>query len=760
METRRLSRTVSVTFRVTRFGSSFVGFARPISLPGSFFVYKWRKEGVDREWQTSGFVTPCSLSCNIKMSRSSVLLMVTCTIIGWSELSVSFPLQTTKVLQREVIRSKNGQQYHATSPNKLQDSITTETTRKEDEETSMDQSMTSDPPFWEIGPTMFRSKPTPLTTKLRKAMETKSHPEETKEELGRGIFITSDWRDAWNTYESPPEVPDLIDPKTGLASYEIVDIEGQVPTDLVGNLYRNQPGKFGVNGERVQHVLDGDALVYKISFPPTDQDENKDRKITFQSRFIETKEFKEETKAGRFLYRGVFGSGPTFPILDQERRKDGLNTDPIEPSLLARVLGNVGNTNIKNAANTQIISWGGKLLALFESGLPHALDPETLATIGEETLGGVLKEGLPVTVGGGFPTELEPDFIGGTAHTAHPKVCPKTGHLVGWHWKQAVASGSLEVTFSEWDKNFNLIKTTTFDVQGCELAPHDMAMTENYIIFNVNALKMNQALFLSGIKGPAGSLSMDGRSPIQTWIFPRPCGKEQFVPYSVETPSCFTIHFSHAYEDEISGNLISFFSGWPPSDSKDFLGAWGGYAPLFSQISPTFLWKMEIDPRQKKCISLGIAPGSANVCIEHVLVHPNFNIRKAQYVYGALSNCIGDSTPPCGYARLKVETGSPLMLREGEFNEEIDAYWFGSRYFTTEPLIVPKAGSDGKNEKEAYLLGVIRDSVKERNFLAIFDLERDLKDGPICRLYFQSGTPHGLHGCFESANSPLTSVFC
>jgi carotenoid cleavage dioxygenase-like enzyme len=271
---------------------------------------------------------------------------------------------------------------------------------------------------------------------------------------------------------------------------------------------------------------------------------------------------------------------------------------------------------------------------------------------------------------------------------------------------------------------------------------------------------MNQALFLLGIKGPAASLSMDGRAPTRTWVFPRPCSKELFEPYCVETPPCFTIHFSHAYEDDDSGHLVSFFSGWPPSDSKDFLGAWGGYAPIFNQISPTFLWRMEIDPRNKKCVSLGVAPGSANVCIEHVLVHPNFNIRQVQNVYGAASNCIGDSTAPCGYARLKVETGSQYMLREGEYNDEVDAYWFGARYFTTEPLIVPKAGGDPDNEYDAYLLGVVRDAAKERNFLAIFDLERDLTEGPVCRLYFKSGIPHDLHGCFESADSPQTSVFC
>ena len=612
------------------------------------------------------------------------------------------------------------------------------------------------PPYWEIAPTMMQRNPRPLTPELLLAMEKHAHPVEIQEELGRGIFIAADWREAWNTYESPSSEPGLVDARTGYADYEIDDIEGSIPENLIGTLYRNGPGKFGVSGERVQHVLDADGMVFKVSFPPPTGGR---RQIRFLSRFVETTEFREEESAGRFLYRGVFGSGPTSPIFDK-RPRDGLNTGPIEPSLLAKVFGSAFKTNIKNSANTHVISWGGKLLALFESGLPYALDPITLKTVGEDTLGGALNKGLPMKLGGGIPAQFEPTFLGGTAHTAHPKACPKTGKLVGWHWKQIVATDSLEVTFTEWDQNFSATATKSFEMKGCELAPHDMAITENCIIININSLKMNRAPFLLGLKGPAASLEMDGQAPVTTWVFPRPTSNEQFEPYAVETPPCFTIHFSHAYEDAITGNLVSFFSGWPPSDAKDFLGAWGGFCPHFPNISPTYLWRMELDPLQRKCVSLGVAPGSSNVCIEHVLVHPNFNNRRAQNVYGAASNVVGDSSPPSGFAKLKVESGSRRSLTQGEFNDEVDAYWFGTRYFTSEPIIVPKADGDPDDETEAFLLGVVRDVARNREFLAIFDLERDLRNGPVARLYFKSGVPHGLHGCFASDSNPNTSVFC
>ena len=168
---------------------------------------------------------------------------------------------------------------------------------------------------------------------------------------------------------------------------------------------------------------------------------------------------------------------------------------------------------------------------------------------------------------------------------------------------------------------------------------------------------------------------------------------------------------------------------------------------------------MEIDPVAKKCVSLDIAPGSSNACVEHILVHPNFATRPAENVYATISNVIGDSTAPTGYCKLKVESGSRKVLAEGEANEQVEAFWFGSRCFVGEPLVVPKKGGDPENEDDAYLLGTVKDAAKDKTFIAVFDLARDLKEGPVCKLWTKSAIPHGIHGCFaEEAGGP--SVFC
>lgn len=649
------------------------------------------------------------------------------------------------------------------------------------------ESLEEFPEHWSIAPTLNTPKPGALSSSLLSALVTNVHPDEKQEDLGNGVFITDDWRRAWYTYQSPPENPKLIDEKDGYAHYEIKDddIEGCLPDDLVGVLYRNGPGKFGVNGERVAHVLDADGLIIKIHFPKPYGDSGK-RKIMFTSKFILTKGFLEEQSANKFLYRGTFGTAPRgfddrMFYNDNEKKNSangeyaGLNSESPPTSTLSKIIGNAFKTNLKNPANTQVISYGGKLLALFEAGLPYRLDPKTLDTLGEDDMGGALgKDKLPVKVPS-IPEEFTPSFLGGSAHTAHPNVCPKTGNLVGWHWSQIPSSKSLEITFTEWGTGFRKVASTTHLIPDCELAPHDMALTENYIVLLINALTMGQLPFLAGVKGPAASLSMDGRANVKACIFPRPTApvaiQEKGPIYIDNVDPNFSIHFSHAYEEEkeeTNGEkkIVAMFTGWPPNDSKDFLGAWGGFSPIFDVIPETFLWRLEIDlqatsPNNQHEIRLSIARGSMNVCTEHPLVHPNFNIRKAMNVYATASNLVGDSTAPTGYVRLSVEDGSSEPLTPGERNEDADAYWFGTRYFVGEPLVVPKDGGDMENEREAYLLGTVFDAVRNKSFVAVFDLEdRDLSEGPICKLWLKSGTPHGLHGCFALDDEGSSSLFC
>ena len=121
---------------------------------------------------------------------------------------------------------------------------------------------------------------------------------------------------------------------------------------------------------------------------------------------------------------------------------------------------------------------------------------------------------------------------------------------------------------------------------------------------------------------------------------------------------------------------------------------------------------------------------------------------------------IGDSSASLGVVRLDVETGSTKKLQPGEYNTEIDAYWYGTRYFADEPLIAPKHGGDINNERDAYLIQLVKDAVEDKSFYAIFDLEKDLKGGPVCKVWLKHAVPRGLHGCFAPNGGGEPSYFC
>lgn len=339
---------------------------------------------------------------------------------------------------------------------------------------------------------------------------------------------------------------------------------------------------------------------------------------------------------------------------------------------------------------------------------------------------------------------------------------------MGWTWAQNAIDGSVDVTFTEYDSDgFQAVASETHNLPGVALVPHDMVLTENYIVLKINSLKMDQLAFLSGVKGPAECLNMDGRAPVKAFVFPRPTisaeKKKDFAPFVVENiPACFSIHFSHGYEDEKTGNIVSYFSGWPPSDSKTFLGAWGGFCPDYDKIPVTFYWRMEIDPETKQCVDLRVSPGNENICCEHPVVHPNFQTRSATFAYAQCCNAIGDASAPVGYAKLRLDGTAKVQtnLQPGEKNDDVDVYWIGSRSFAGEPLVVPKRGANMEREEDAYLLGLVYDSVEDKSSIMVFDLEKDMKEGPVCRLWLKSALPHGLHGCFAPDTSVQTSCFC
>jgi len=138
--------------------------------------------------------------------------------------------------------------------------------------------------------------------------------------------------------------------------FEPLALEGKLPAELRGTLYRNGPGQFGQYGVKYSHPFEGDGAVTAVRI--------ENGRAFGASQITQTAGLVEERAAGRMLY------GLTAPWLRRVR--------------------NMMKNRQKNTANTSVMMWQGRLYALMEGGIPTELDPIDLAMRGETTLDGAI----------------------------------------------------------------------------------------------------------------------------------------------------------------------------------------------------------------------------------------------------------------------------------------------------------------------------------------------------------------------------------
>jgi all-trans-8'-apo-beta-carotenal 15,15'-oxygenase len=131
-------------------------------------------------------------------------------------------------------------------------------------------------------------------------------------------------------------------------------IEGQLPPELRGTLYRNGPGLFDRGKFRKCMILDGDGMIQAFQFH--------NGGVRYRNRFVRTKKYLEEEAAGKYLYATFATPAPGGPLAN-------LGIYP------------------ENQAAVTVIRRDNTLWAFDEMNLPYKLEAETLETIGMTDLG-------------------------------------------------------------------------------------------------------------------------------------------------------------------------------------------------------------------------------------------------------------------------------------------------------------------------------------------------------------------------------------
>lgn len=450
-------------------------------------------------------------------------------------------------------------------------------------------------------------------------------------------YSLTDWRQGYESQYQESE-------------YLIDDIEGEIPLDLSGTLYRNGPGLLDVHGTPLRHPFDGDGMICAFTF---------DRgRCFFRNRFVKTREYLEEQKAGKMLYRGVFGS-----------QKPG------------GWLANLFDIRVKNIANTNAIYWGNKLWALWEAAHPYRLNPDNLDTIGLDNLGGILGDG--------------------DVFSAHPRIDRHSqfNHdkpsLVNFGIKQEGISSTINVY--EFDELGKIIQQYSYKTPGfCFI--HDFVITPHYCIFFQNPTSYNPLPFVFGFKGAGECLDFDSSKPTKIILIPRQAPHEKVI--TLESEAGFIFHHSNAFEineQEIVVDSICYaqLSQIDPDNSYKEVD--------FNKLAPGQLWRFKLNLTNKKVTKELINQR----CVEFPYIHPDNVGRDYRYIF------IGAAYHPRNNAPLQALLKLDLVTKEEQL------YSFAPKGFAGEPVFIPK--ENGVSEDDGWVLNLIYDSSHHRSDLVIFD---------------------------------------
>ncbi|MBF2076537.1 MAG: carotenoid oxygenase family protein [Synechococcales cyanobacterium C42_A2020_086] len=456
--------------------------------------------------------------------------------------------------------------------------------------------------------------------------------------------------------------------------YWIDDIIGEIPCGLQGTLFRNGPGLLDINGQRFHHPFDGDGMISAFTFTQG--------RAHYRNRFVRTQAFVEEQQARKILYRGVFGT-----------QKPG------------GWLANAFDLRLKNIANTHVIYWGGKLLALWEAAEPHRLDPTTLDTLGLDHLDGVLQPG--------------------SAFAAHPRIDPAcemdNGQpcLVNFSIKPGL---STTITIYEFAPSGTLLRQHAHAIPGFAFI-HDFAITPHYCIFFQAPMAFNPLPYLLGLRGAGQCLQPRLHQPTQVILIPRN-GSDPVQILSTEAG--FVFHHANAFEegDEVVVDSICYAS-LPGVDADE------DYREVrFSNLDPGQLWRFRFNLTTQAVERQLIE----SRCCEFPVVHPDKVGRSYRYVYlGAAHNPTGNA-PLQGVIKVDLQS------------DERQIWSAAPRGFAGEPIFVPRTFDPTAAEDDGWLLLLIFNAELDRSELIILDAH-DLRE-PVARLRLKHHVPYGLHGSF------------
>jgi beta,beta-carotene 9',10'-dioxygenase len=440
-------------------------------------------------------------------------------------------------------------------------------------------------------------------------------------------------------------------------------VSGEIPQWLTGSLVRVTPASWDAGDTTLRHWFDGLAMLHSFGI--------EDGEVSYANKWLRSRQYESVQRDGKMAY-SEFGTDPCRSIF----KRVSTLFDP------ATLLTDNGVVNVARL--------GDEYLALTETPLPVAFDPETLETLG---VVGWRKE------------------IPGVITTAHPH--GDAGTLINY----ALGVGPMP-SYRIYTQEPGAEPRVLGKVRTRKPAyVHSFGLTENYVVFVEFSLVVNPLKLVAGSTF-AESLEWEADRPTTFHLVDRRTGK---TAARHEGPPFFCFHHINAYEDgdEVVVDLCAYEDA--------------------SIVQALYIDRMRArdgnsyQPAVPRRFRLGPRGVSDEVLVDVPFELPRIdygrhNGRPYRYAYGASANGAGEF----------LNVALKLDVEERSFE-----VWEEEGCYPGEPVFVraPDAGS----EDDGVALSVVLDTRSGNSFLLVLDTRSWTE---LARAEVPQHLPFGFHGQF------------
>jgi len=447
-------------------------------------------------------------------------------------------------------------------------------------------------------------------------------------------------------------------------SWDELQVIGQVPADMNGLYVRNGPNAFFEPTWRY-HAYDGDGMLHAVRFSQG--------RASYRNKWVRTAGLQEEQAAGRPLWTGI---------------KEAPRADTPEAPL-------------KNTSNTDVKFHAGRLLTMwYRSGMPYAVDPMTLETLGPS------------------------DFDNAVDRlSAHSRPDEHTGEFMFFDYDTKPPFMRYGVVNAQ--RQLRTLIDVPMERPGL---PHDMAITENYSILHDFPLRPDpQALKMGRYK-----VRFFADQPSRFGVLPRH-GKAEDIRWFEAKPT-YMLHVVNAWEEGDEVVMVGTpYRLHPKEDGSPDGARLEKTIHLRQRDFLLYEWRFNLATGQTSERAIDDVLNT-----EFPAINSAYQGRKNRWSYHINFPQGGREEPRFpGLVKYDLETGGYV------------AYSAGPQYFYNEAGFAPR--DKPQAEDDGYLVMFVWNPQDQRSEVQIFDASgARMANGPIARVLLPRRVPHGFHATYVS----------